>query len=698
MECLDANAVQDLMAGELDAGTRAAAIAHLDGCADCRDRLAHLGTRTAAIDTPRGLGRDGDVALLDTVATDPDRFAEAEVPEPPAQAPEKPGPTQPTSQTGRVLGRYTLAERLGVGAMGVVHRAEDRDLGRSVAVKLLHRPDSSFTERLIREARSMAQVNHPNVVAVYDVGVADGTTYIAMELVAGVSLRVWQQGRRTIPELLEAYIAAGRGLAAAHAAGIVHRDFKPDNVIVGAGVGADGGRVRVTDFGLAAVQPTDEESSPHGEIELTYSGAILGTPAYMSPEQFTGGNLDPRTDQFNFCVALYEALYGSRPFHGKTFQELGENVCDGMVLPPPAGTQVSGALRAIVLRGLSARPGDRYPTMDHLLEELDRDRARPWRRASLIAAALAILLGVGLLTDLTLRDRVAVVSGRAFDDTGKQIDRAFGLLVRTFDTNANQMYLQPAMREAAAHHDQAEFGLGSAQSDEENLERVHSALLSTDWALWSRSVGTLVVAVADAKGRLLYTTAAPNHWRTDLTQLPWIGALTQGKERAITLQRTSEPRLARTGILGGAPAARLGLFFARTLVLNRERSGYLVQVIDAAQLLDDIQLDDETLLTIVDPEGEQVGAVPAELAAAAPRDGSAAEVSHGGTPYQVKAQALTDFDGKLVGHVVMARELGGVLAGLFPGARVAFALAMIAALAAAAAAALQAQQITSARA
>jgi hypothetical protein len=259
------------------------------------------------------------------------------------------------------------------------------------------------------------------------------------------------------------------------------------------------------------------------------------------------------------------------------------------------------------------------------------------------------------------------------------------------------MYLQPAMRAAAAHHDEAEFGLGTAEGDAEHLEKVHAELLSTDWTLWSRSVGTLVVAVADAKGRLLYTSAAPNRWGDDLTRLAWLGPLTRGTEKTITLERTREPRLAESGILGPAPAAHLGFFFARTLVLGGEPSGYLVQAVDAAQLLEDIALDDETLLAIAEPGGELTGAVPAALAAAAPRGGTTAEVRHGGTAYQVKAQALTDPGGRPVGHVVMARELGGVLAGLFPGARTAFALAMLAALAISAAATLRARRIVGAR-
>src|SRR5215468_7984511 len=260
VDCLDANAVQDLMSGALDAAARAAVVAHLDGCADCRDLISLLArdaTRDAAVDTLRtdapGLLDPGPAALGETQLSvavvrpsrDPALIATAE-----ASARRAARKLTAPSMSGRALGRYTLLERLGAGAMGVVYCAADVGLGRQVALKLLHRPDDALTDRLIREARSMAQVNHPNVVAVYDVAIADGTTYIAMELVQGTSLRQWQQQPRSIAEIVEVYVAAGRGLAAAHAAGIVHRDFKPDNCLVGAD-----GRIRVTDFGLAAVRP-----------------------------------------------------------------------------------------------------------------------------------------------------------------------------------------------------------------------------------------------------------------------------------------------------------------------------------------------------------------------------------------------------------------------------------------------------------
>ncbi|HSD91045.1 MAG TPA: protein kinase, partial [Kofleriaceae bacterium] len=373
MECLDANLVQDLMSGALDSSRRAQVLGHLDTCEDCRELLNVTASETVNESLPRfeDAGFDTtslaptpprkDVSLLATqLASD----AVNDVGEAPTIVPQdlistpamsSRAATQPPVQ-GKRLAHYTLTERLGAGAMGVVWRADDPKLGRQVAVKVLRRHDDALTERLVREARSMAQVNHPNVVTVYEVGEGeDGTTFIAMELVPGHSLRAWQtKQRHTVPEIVETYIAAGRGLAAAHAAGIVHRDFKPDNVLIG-----EDGRARVTDFGLAAAKPAavGEKPTHIGDVNLTTSGSVLGTPAYMAPEQFLGGNLDPRTDQFNFCVALYEALYGERPFEGKSFAELGDNVCEGKIKAPPPGSQVSSALREILLRGLSVKPG-----------------------------------------------------------------------------------------------------------------------------------------------------------------------------------------------------------------------------------------------------------------------------------------------------------------------------------------------------
>jgi predicted Ser/Thr protein kinase len=702
MECLDANVVQDLMSGALDDTLRGEAMRHLDGCDDCRLLISTL-AREAVVDTVRELSlmataaptdvglmetiappsvgmmatvaSSAGIALLETAATDTSDTTD--------------GTTKPlrirSQQPGKRLGRYTVLERLGAGAMGVVYRAEDPELGRKVALKLLHRPDASLTDRLVREARSMAQVNHPNVVAVYDVGEADGASYIAMELVEGQSLRAWQATPRTVNEVVEAYIAAGRGLAAAHAAGIVHRDFKPDNCLVG---GADG-RVRVTDFGLAAARPSagvqPSELPTIGDVNLTTSGSVLGTPAYMAPEQFSAGNVDARTDQFNFCVSLYEALYGQRPFAGKTFPELGENVCEGRVRPAPPASKVSGALRAIILRGLAVKPGDRFPTMDHLLTELGRDRARPWRRTAWIAVAIAGLLAIGLGVDWIMRDRLFVQIHESFALTATQVDRAVALLTNQFDINANQVYTLAVMRDVASHHDQADFGLGDEVSDAADLEKIQEELQSQDWIFVRRFGSTKyesTIAVADYTSRLLYTSADPAAPRTDLAQVPWIKqALDSPTASSIVLLRADDPRLVTTGILGKAPASGLVFLFTRTLLLNKVPTSQLMQLLDAATLLHNVRLDKATKLSLVAPDGTSIGEVPGDLAA----------------DEWVVSTVPIAFDGTSIGSVVMARELGGGLA-LFPHARLLFALAMFASLGLFGATALRARQITNARA
>jgi protein kinase-like protein len=709
VECLDANAVQDLMAGALDAAARASAIAHLDGCTDCRDLISLLArdaTRDAAVDTLRDTA-DGaaDAAALGTQASVPRRAARGASGNPAlistaaASAPRDPQKLETPSMTGRTLGRYTLSDRLGTGAMGVVYRADDAELGRQVALKLLHRPDEALTDRLVREARSMAQVNHPHVVAVYDVGVADGTTYIAMELVSGTSLRIWQQQAHTIAEIVAAYIAAGRGLAAAHAAGIVHRDFKPDNCLVGSD-----GRIRVTDFGLAAARPSESPRPADLALDasgLTLSGTVLGTPAYMAPEQFSGGNVEPRTDQFNFSVALYEALYGARPFSGKSFEELGDSVCEGKVRPAPAGSRVSGALRAIVLRGLSVRPGDRFPTMDHLLAQLGRDRARPWRWTSIIAAAVAAALGLGLVADLVVRDRVTAEIHESFGLTARQTNRAWDGLTARFDTSANQVYSLSVMREVSSNRDQADFGLGAPQADADNLDRIHSELTSQDWTLVQDFAGTqypTTIAVADYKGRMMFSSAAPGHGRSDLTQLAWVKTALTQKDRSITLVRTDDARLVATGLLGPAPPPGLGLIYTRTLVLgndkNKEVASAFIEEVDAAKLFGEIRLDEQTRLSIVAPDGTAIGNVPPVLVKLAAVTAGTSSAAVDGAMFQVLAQPIRGFDKEVVGNVVMARRLDGVLLSLFPGARLMFALAMIGAIAVALAAALRMRQIT----
>jgi len=281
--------------------------------------------------------------------------------------------------------------------MGEVVLAYDPDLHRRVAVKVLRggavaHAGAPAVQRMLREARAMAKVSHPNVITVFEVDqAADGQNFIAMEYVDGGTLRAWAQAEHSWHEVLEVYTAAGRGLAAAHAQGLVHRDFKPDNVLIGRD-----GRVRVTDFGLvgaldesdtfeaadlaASLESLDTgRAHPSSEATLTRTGSLLGTPAYMAPED--AKHLDARSDQFSFCIALYEALYGERPFAGETLAELRSNVCDGRRRDVPGDTDVPGWVRASIERGLARDPDQRWPDMAALLSALDKDpgeRKRRW--------------------------------------------------------------------------------------------------------------------------------------------------------------------------------------------------------------------------------------------------------------------------------------------------------------------------------
>jgi hypothetical protein len=320
----------------------------------------------------------------------------------------------------------------GEGAMGIVVRAHDPKLGRTVALKLLRaRTCSTSRARLVREAQALARVCHPNVVAVYDVDSHAGEVHVAMEFVPGRPLDAWLLQRpRSWREILCMYVQAGRGLQAAHDEGIVHRDFKPANVIVG-----DDSRPRVVDFGLACGEPGGVASADAGE-QITTHGMVLGTPAYMAPEQHFGEPLGPAADQFAFCVALWEALHGARPFVGWNADELARAKARGRIAAT-AGSAVPAWIVAALCRGLAPDPAQRWPSMTALLEAVTAPRPRrPWLA---LAAALAGALSCatvsapgelgGLLGDRAgdrhaeiLRDEVRGVVGR--DVLEAPIDRA----------------------------------------------------------------------------------------------------------------------------------------------------------------------------------------------------------------------------------------------------------------------------------
>ncbi|MBL8624886.1 MAG: serine/threonine protein kinase [Myxococcales bacterium] len=332
---------------------------------------------------------------------------------------------------GTRVGRYVIHAKLAQGGMGVVYRAHDPELGRDVALKLVRVRAGADSlaiarERLLREAQALAQIAHPNVIAVHDVGAHDRDVFIAMELVEGTSLRAWSAARsRPWRELLTTLIAAARGLAAAHAAGVVHRDVKPDNVIVGAD-----GRVRVLDFGLArgAGDGSDLGVTPDGDLDpaafdgdtlgdgdgglappggdpitrerllapLTEAGAVIGTPKYMSPEHHRGGPVDARSDQYSFCLMAWELLYRAPPFTGRDRAALRLAKERGQPERPPPGAPGPARLRRLLTRGLAPAPADRFPSMAALIAALVRLEGAA-RRQGLAAAGVVAAAGVAAL-------------------------------------------------------------------------------------------------------------------------------------------------------------------------------------------------------------------------------------------------------------------------------------------------------------
>ena len=351
-----------------------------------------------------------------------------------------------------VVSRYILLSRLGAGGMGLVYLAYDPSLDRKVAVKLLRpvgdgvEPAAEAHARLHREAQALAKLSHPNVVAVHDVGTYDASAlygtprgedsgqgvFLVMEYIEGATLAHWLEERpRSWQEVVAAFLAAGHGLVAAHAVGVIHRDFKPSNVLVKAS-----GSVHVFDFGLARAAGDGDapRTAPQPEsMHVTYSstlsspltqyGAFVGTPAYMAPEQRGGENVDERSDQFSFCVALYEGLCGNRPFSGENVYALEMAKVRGVLDPPSRRRRLPKGLMRAVTRGLAAEPNDRWPTLPALLAELDGHLRR--RRGRVAAAVLAVAtLGAAAGAWATTRSDVCSGASAAFADTWGEGPRA----------------------------------------------------------------------------------------------------------------------------------------------------------------------------------------------------------------------------------------------------------------------------------
>jgi tRNA A-37 threonylcarbamoyl transferase component Bud32 len=364
--CPDENTLLSFVEGRLDSSSLDALALHLEGCASCL-QLVGMEAREDAqtiVDTPR------EVAAW-------------------------------TLRRGTSVGRYVVVDEAGRGGTSEVYAAYDPELDRKVALKLLYADAGPKQERrearLLREAKAIAKLSHPNVVTVFDAGTFGDRIFLAMEFIEGRTLTDWLDAGPTREEILRVFKGAARGLAAAHAAGLVHRDFKPHNVMV-----ARDGSVRVMDFGLVLDLGADpnaeaklaletESVDAAVEVGLTRTGERLGTPRYMAPEQFNAEATDARTDQFSFCVALYEALYGQRPFAGRHVSDVMKSVLAGKVTPPPAKTTVPVWLRRIVQRGLEVAPERRFPSMNALVDALEDDPGVRRRRVALaVAGALAI--------------------------------------------------------------------------------------------------------------------------------------------------------------------------------------------------------------------------------------------------------------------------------------------------------------------
>jgi eukaryotic-like serine/threonine-protein kinase len=425
---LDENALSAYARRELSGGARAAAEDHLRTCPDCRSLLE-------------------DLAAL---CADPDADRPAPAATPPAAA----------LPSGTAVGRYVILRPVGAGGFGEVHAAYDPTLDRVIALKLLRA--GSEQDRLLREAQAMARLSHPNVVHVFDVAALQDRICVAMELIEGRDLRQWlAEGPRSWREVVDAFAQAGAGLAAAHAAGLVHRDFKPANVLIG-----KDGRVSVTDFGLARLErgprpaPAAEEIAARPEalldLTLTSAGMVVGTPAYMAPEQHEGQPGGARADQFAFCVALHEALFGQHPFRaeGEGVAALIRAVRAGERREPPASSAVPGWLRRAVQRGLSRDPQARWPSMDALLREISVAPRERRQRLRLWAAGLLLLSAIPAARVYDLyRQRAGLCTGAA-----AKVDEVWGEARRAGVQQAFAASGQPRAEAAFAAVDRALSG------------------------------------------------------------------------------------------------------------------------------------------------------------------------------------------------------------------------------------------------
>jgi tetratricopeptide (TPR) repeat protein/predicted Ser/Thr protein kinase len=580
--CLDEAQLAQYVAGVLPVARSVEAVDHIEHCGECKARalqVLELGAVDTQVCPPGVVPRTGGVG--------------AALPE------------------GSRLGRYIILEQIGKGGMGLVYAAYDPQLNRKIAVKLL-RADVLGTAigvaraRLLQEAQALAQVSHPNVVAVHDVGTTGLEVFIAMDFIEGVTLADWLRERHAWREVLRIFLEAGEGLAAAHAKGIVHRDFKPQNVLI-----TEAGRAYVVDFGLArgigagldtprmktpVPAPVPSESRP----DLTLAGSLVGTPMYMSPELFHAHPADARSDQFSFCVACYEGLFGQHPFSLKGENPTERVLTGGAVLEPPKQTLVPGRLRRVLLKGLSVDPSGRFPSMRSLLHALRDD---PWaarKRWAMRAGAAAAALGViGTAYALNLRQsRLCTGAERklagAWDPARRQAIEA------TF-TASHLPYATDAWRGVESALDRYATDWVAMRTESCEATRIRGEQSEPDHALRMgcldrrlnelQSLGDVLVA-ADPK--VIEKSVAAAQALTSLrgcADLPQLRAGIQSPKDEATRTRVAalRERLARAKALDDAGKYRDGLQVLETALEDARRTEYRPLVAETLYRLGSLQ-------------------------------------------------------------------------------------------------------------
>jgi predicted Ser/Thr protein kinase len=612
---------------------------HIDQCEECRRVAAQLIRVTAA---PDAKSIQPSVTLIRVPAG----------PEP--NGTDSPAPGQLLAR-GTNLGRYVILDCLGSGGTAVVYGAYDPELERKVAIKLLRKdlpglgsPEANRSQ-LLHEAQAMARLSHPNVIVVYDVGTFGDQVFLAMEFVRGKNLRGWLEERpRLWRDILQIFLQAGEGLWAAHQSGLVHRDFKPDNVLVDSE-----DRARVTDFGLAhAFRPTQVEGvltvsseSPGG----LGKHALVGTPAYIAPEQWKGQPADQFSDQFSFCAALYEALYRERPYPGKTSATLG------LVPDPIAQNAVPSWVRRVLLRGLSPRPEARYHSIQELLQALADGlsvrRVRMTLAGSVLALLAMFLLGNWGLAASTTQKLKLDLAHAADQFRGKAAEQQW-----LIDLRAQATLKKEYLLEALGKADDRDAILGLApESHEEELKFVHELITSADLP-FLKSADALVLV--DASGRVLFNRAAESQWGKKIYGVHCLEVALAGQPLE-ELWSPEQVRAFPVPLSSRTPANDLLLVFVRPVVRGRSPLGAALwgQWIRSSFLPELEQVVGDRLVLRA-PDGGGVATLPGALDAEPPsKSPSPHSVRIGPARYLAQPVEMGGISGQPIGQATLLRNL-----------------------------------------